>query len=247
VGASWNRSPGEALRWGDREIPRHTAIDPQSAGASAICLAVADDALPRVAHMLARAPWPSPSPLVFHLAGSVSLDALEPLARRGAITGSLHPLRSFPEAILRGGVLDGHLCAVTSDSEDGRRRLQRLARDVGGRPVDLDDGDRAAWHLAGVAGSNFLVAMMDFAEQQMARAGMDVETARAGLTLLAEGALRAVREVGPAKALTGPVARGDRSTLERHRRCLADHPRSSEVYEALVAYMTARLGESSGD
>ncbi len=234
-----------ALRWRNREIPRHSRIDPVSARASAICLAVADDALPQVARALAMAPWPSSPPLVFHLAGSVPLDVLEPLARRGAVTGSLHPLRSFPEAIARGPVLEGHLCAVTSDSESGRTRLWRLARDAGGRPVDLDDGHRAAWHLAGVAGSNFLVGLMDLAEQQMARVGVDTETARAGLALLAEGALRAVRDVGPAKALTGPVARGDRSTLERHRRFLADQPRTLELYEALVAYMTARLGKSS--
>ncbi len=231
--------------WGHGEVPRHERIDVAAAGATAVCLAVSDDALPSVVSRLAEAPWPAEPPLVFHLAGSVPLEVLRPAAQRGAVVGSLHPMRAFPRVIGEGAVLEGHLCAVTCVSPSGRGRLDRLARDAGGHPVDLKDEDRTAWHLAGVAGSNFLVALMDMAEGLMAQAGVEEETARSGLALLAEGALRAVKEVGPRRALTGPVARGDRRTLERHRRYLEDYPGFSRVYDALVASMKARIGETS--
>ena len=45
-----------------------------------------------------------------------------------------------------------------------------------------------------------------------------------------------VAELGPAAALTGPAARGDIATLERHRAALAaTAPDELPAYEALVA------------
>ena len=46
-------------------------------------------------------------------------------------------------------------------------------------------------------------------------------------------------ERGP-EALTGPIARGDRETVERHRAALADlSPELIEAYDALAAHTEA--------
>jgi predicted short-subunit dehydrogenase-like oxidoreductase (DUF2520 family) len=81
--------------------------------------------------------------------------------------------------------------------------------------------------------SNLLIALEESAAELFERLG--VEDAR---ELLAPLVLRTAAnwaERGPA-ALTGPIARGDRATIERHRAALAQTaPELLPTYDALAA------------
>jgi predicted short-subunit dehydrogenase-like oxidoreductase (DUF2520 family) len=91
------------------------------------------------------------------------------------------------------------------------------------------DADRAAYHAAAAIASNHLVALLGQVERVAARAGVPLE---AYLDLV-RVTLDNVAEMGPAAALTGPVARGDWATVERHRAAL---PADELVaYDAMVA------------
>ena len=104
-----------------------------------------------------------------------------------------------------------------------------LARLLDGSVVAVDDEHRAAYHAAACIASNHLVALMGQVERVAASAGLDLDT----FVGLARAALTDVAELGPAAALTGPAARGDEATLERHRRTL--DPAEVPGYEAGVA------------
>jgi predicted short-subunit dehydrogenase-like oxidoreductase (DUF2520 family) len=100
------------------------------------------------------------------------------------------------------------------------------------RPFAVDEADRTAYHAAASIASNFLVALEESAAELLAEAG--VKDAR---ELLAPLVLRTAAnwaERGPA-ALTGPIARGDDATVDRHLAELRERaPELVPLYEALA-------------
>ena len=84
--------------------------------------------------------------------------------------------------------------------------------------------------------SNHLVALLGQVERVAAAAGVPLE---AYLDLV-RATLDNVAELGPAAALTGPVARGDWATVDRHLAAL--DPSEHEAYGAMVA-LARRLVE----
>jgi predicted short-subunit dehydrogenase-like oxidoreductase (DUF2520 family) len=100
------------------------------------------------------------------------------------------------------------------------------------RPFEVPEEHRAAYHAAASIASNLLVALEESAAALLEKAGVD--DAR---ELLAPLVLRTAAnwaERGP-EALTGPIARGDRETVERHRAALAElAPELLPMYEALA-------------
>src|SRR5262249_887736 len=100
------------------------------------------------------------------------------------------------------------------------------------RPFEVSEESRAAYHAAAAIASNLLVALEESAAELLDRIGVDQ-----GRELLAPLVLRTAAnwaERGPA-ALTGPIARGARAPLHRHRGALAEsgleHVR---MYDALA-------------
>lgn len=172
--------------------------------------------------------------VVLHLSGSLGPEALEPASREGAAVGGLHPLQTFPggpddPTRFRGAlvVLDGDRAAIAAGLG--------LARRLGGVPFMLAPGARPLYHLAAVLASNAIVALIGTARDAMVAAGLPSERALDALAPLARSALEAALTLGPERALTGPVARGDEATLERHRTALsAWDPARLPLYEALV-------------
>lgn len=157
--------------------------------------------------------------VVAHLAGSLGLDALAPHERRAAI----HPLVSLPSAELGAARLRGASFAVAGD-----HIAHEVVDALGGRAFEVDDEHRAAYHAAACIASNHLVALLGQVERVAATAGVPLD---AYLDLV-RGTVGNVAELGPAAALTGPIARGDETTVQRHVEAL--DPSERPAYEALA-------------
>ena len=147
----------------------------------------------------------------------------------GAATFSLHPLQTLPDG---NSDLGGAACAVAGSTAEATGLAEALARALGLRPFAVAEEHRAAYHAAAAIGSNFLVAVMESANELLDRIGVE-----AGRELLAPLVLRTAAnwaERGPA-ALTGPIARGDGATVERHRAAIAHAaPELLELYDVLA-------------
>jgi predicted short-subunit dehydrogenase-like oxidoreductase (DUF2520 family) len=170
-----------------------------------------------------------PLRFVGHVSGATTLDALAPARERGAETFSLHPLQT----ILDGSAdLTGAPGAVSGSSAAALRLAERLAGRLGMRPFEVPEERRAAYHAAASIASNLLVALEESSAELLDRIG--IENAR---ELLAPLVLRTAAnwaERGPG-ALTGPIARGDGATVERHLAALRDTaPELLPLYEALA-------------
>ncbi len=194
---------------------RGDAIHDAADGVDVVVIATPDDVIAGVA----RAIDPVPGVAVVHLAGSLGPGVLAPHPRRAAV----HPLMALPDPDTgERRLTSGGWFAVAGDPV-----ARRIVDDLGGRAFEIADPDRSLYHAAAVVASNHLVALLGQAERLGRRAGVPFEA----LVALARGALDDVADLGPARALTGPAARGDLGTLERHRAAIGRE--ETATYDAL--------------
>ncbi|MGI9666267.1 MAG: Rossmann-like and DUF2520 domain-containing protein [Acidimicrobiia bacterium] len=169
-------------------------------------VAVSDGAIPVLAEQLVSA---DPIPTV-HLSGSVSIHSLDPLATIGIPVGSLHPLQTLPDAETGAANLAGAWMAVTA-TEPLASTLDEFAESLGCRPFRLADEDKVLYHAAASAASNYTNAALELAYRLMTAADVPFESTRP----LVEAAIANAYALGPMNARTGPIARGDRETVNR--------------------------------
>ena len=200
-----------------------------------VLLCVPDDTICLAAERFAAA---QPS-LVGHVSGASPLDDLAAAAEHGAGTFSLHPLQTFADGE---APVEGTPTAVAGSTEEALSYARSLAEALGMRSFEVPEESRAAYHAAAVMASNLLVALEESAAEVLTRIGID--DAR---ELLAPIVLRTAAnwmERGSA-ALTGPIARGDRATVQRHRVALAESaPELVRLYDVLAMRAESLAWES---
>ena len=185
-------------------------------GAKVVLLCVPDREIARAAQPVMR------GPLVGHVSASAPLDLLAPHERFG-----LHPLLSVVGA---GTNFTGATCAVEGSSERALETARALARRLGMTPRTIASDDRALYHAAASAASNFLVTLEGMAEQLAAKVGVE----RAALAPLVRASVENWVTLGASAALTGPIARGDEETAARQRAAVADRaPDLVPLWDAL--------------
>ena len=180
-----------------------------------------------------------PGQLVAHLAGALGLAPLAAARRKGARTGSLHPLRAFVRGQRQD--YDGAAAGISGSDATARDQLAQLAGRLGMMPVATGDRTRALYHAAAVLAAGGQVALFSEAMRAFRKAtGASEPAARSALLPLTLGALEKLRSLPAADALTGPAVRGDLQTISAHRKAL---PKDLlQLYDALTAIML-RLGK----
>jgi predicted short-subunit dehydrogenase-like oxidoreductase (DUF2520 family) len=233
VGGSIARA-AEAAGIAVRPVSRDESVD----GAGAVLLCVPDDAIAAVCGRIGTA---SP-PLVGHVSGASTLDVLVPAREHGSSTFSLHPLQTFADGET---AVSGTPAAIAGSDEAAISFARALAEALDMSPFEIPEESRAAYHAAAAMASNLLVALEESASELVERIGVD--DARELLAPLVMRTAANWAERGPA-ALTGPIARGDRATVERHRAAIAETaPELLPVYDALAARAEAVARESVGE
>ncbi len=205
----------EGAGWDVDVLDRRADLAPAARGCPLLLIATPDAAVAEVA----AAVQPIGDTVVAHLAGALGLDVLAPHARRA----SLHPLVAMPDPDTGGRRLRGAWFAVAGDS-----RVSDVVDALGGRSVEVAADRRSSYHAAAVVASNHLVALLGQAERIAADAGVPFEA----LLDLVRATVDNVAELGPAAALTGPVARGDWQTVVAHLEALA--PDERVAYDVLA-------------
>jgi len=216
-----------------------SGITIDAAAADVVLLATPDDALAGVASALAEISgkdWRGK--IVLHTSGTLDRTVLAPLARRGAATGSLHPMQTFSGR----GVpnLAGIIFAVEGDPK-ARGAAQAIARALGGVPVVIDSRDKPAYHAAAVlvAGSGF--PLIESGVRMLMRIGFTRRRAFQTLLPLTRQMLDNVERIGPRAAWTGPLSRGDFAVIAKHAKALRGYPRELQHAYAALAHLAARV------
>lgn len=182
-----------------------------------------------------------PLGFVGHVSGATGLDALFAARQRGAEVFSLHPLQTLPDGEAD---LSGAACAISGSSRSARELIRALAEALGMRPFEIREEDRAIYHAAACVASNFLVALAESAARLLAEAGGEEPR-----ELLAPLVLRTAANWSErgAEALTGPIARGDEETVQRHLAALEQSaPELVPLYTVLASRTRAlALGDEA--
>jgi predicted short-subunit dehydrogenase-like oxidoreductase (DUF2520 family) len=153
----------------------------------------------------------APGALVGHCSGATTLAPLAPHERF-----SLHPLLAVTATTTS---FRGASCAVAGSTPRALAVAESLAARLGMHAFAVDDEHRALYHAAASTASNYLVTLQWVAERLAAAAGV----AREHIVPLALRAVEAATTLGPRAALTGPIARGDETTVARQRAAVAAH------------------------
>jgi predicted short-subunit dehydrogenase-like oxidoreductase (DUF2520 family) len=200
-----------------------------------IFIATPDDAIEEVARRLAQVggkDWSGK--IALHTSGALDVSVLQPLADMGAAIGSMHPMQTFshqnsPDLTNCIFGIDGGPAAL--------RTARKMIHQMGGVAVRLSGANKAAYHAAGSFASVYVLALMETATRILMSQGFKRRQAMRALLPLTRQTLDNFERLGPLAAWTGPLARGDFSTIERHAQALAGFEP-----EYLLAYTTlARL------
>jgi len=176
-----------------------------------------------------------------HTCASFEGEALRPLRPAGA----LHPLRSFADPGRTASSFSGTACAIDGDAA-AMKVLGPFVRAIGGNPLRVKAGRKALYHAGAVFASNYLVAALEAALRLFEEAGVTRSAALGALATLAEGTLSNVRAVGIPAALTGPIERGDVTTVKRHVAAICDRlPGLYGPYSSL-GFLAAQLAAAKG-
>ena len=220
-GATWRRIgwpiAGVSLREGSPsplasllDAPRRSAAELAS-DSELLLLAVSDRAIAEIAASL-----PESRAIVFHPSGSLT-------AVRGGF--SLHPLRALP---LPGEPSDLRDALLVFEGAH-REVAEQIAAAAGARFAEIAPEKKVAYHAAAVFGSNYVALMLELAQELIG-----IDGVRDDLVSLAETAIANWRAHDDARRFTGPAARGDRETIERHLSALSDRPEVAAIYRLLA-------------
>lgn len=218
-----------------------TTSNARAAGSAALVfITTPDSAIAPLARELAAARLPLARRIVAHTSGALSSSALEPLARQGTRTASVHPLASIAEA--RAGLrnLEGTPFAIEGDP-GAVGVLRRLVQSIGGTPVTIPRQAKVLYHLVACLLSNDLVALLSFGLDTARGLGLSRHEATRLYLPLVRGTVENVARLGPVKALTGPVSRGDVSTLRLHADSLRTLPPDLRRLHRILALRSAAL------
>jgi predicted short-subunit dehydrogenase-like oxidoreductase (DUF2520 family) len=188
-------------------------------GAQVVLLCVPDSAIAAAAggQTLVRSQW------VGHTSGATPLSVIPHERRFG-----LHPLQTFD----RSGdprQLDGAFAAVTGETDGARAVGRELAEALGLEPFDLEEADRALYHAGAAIASNYLVTLH--------RVASDLFDTVGAPPAALEPLMR--RVIANGFELTGPIARGDWETVDRHLAAIRERRPAVEPLYRVLAEATA--------
>jgi predicted short-subunit dehydrogenase-like oxidoreductase (DUF2520 family) len=221
----------------------YAALTPEAFNADVILLSVPDDVLENVAQKLAKIGGAAPAKksrakIILHTSGALDHRVLAPLARRGAATGSMHPMQTFSGR--NAPRLEGVIFSIEG-APTARAAAQKIARSLGGTPVIISANDKPAYHASGTIVAGHALSLVESATQTLMKIGFTRRRANQALLPLIRQMLDNYELLGPHAAWTGPLSRGDYATISKHVKALRRFPREYQDAYWALALLSARV------
>lgn len=213
--------------------------------ANIILIATPDDKIKDAVELISGNASRVGSAVVLHTSGALTSDALAPLVALGYGVGSCHPLQTFESpARAVASARASYFCI-----EGGARAVRaarKLVGSMGARHFEIPTEMKSLYHAAAVMASGGVVALVSISLETLAHCGLSRAESKRVLLPLIEGTIANVRAVGPARALTGPVRRGDKGTVARNMKALAAINSNWLDLYRLLAARSLSLAEEAG-
>ncbi len=214
-------------------------------GADLVILAVPDRAIASVAIEVSASGALKRGAIVAHCAGGLPAGVLSGVTAAGGFKGAIHPLQSFADVDSAVRMLPETFFFLEGEQE-AVDVLRSVVIALDGRPVEIAGADKALYHAGAAAASNFLVTLVNYAVTLLFHAGVPKDAALAALLPLIKGTVSNLETVGLPDALTGPIARGDLGTVQRHLRALETMPGDMARLYRQLARKTVEVAKAKG-
>jgi predicted short-subunit dehydrogenase-like oxidoreductase (DUF2520 family) len=244
IGDVFSRSRGSAEQ-AQQVIGSGRVVDkvPNFDPAGILIVAVSDNALRAISEELEDSPAVQPGTIVFHCGGATASSVLAPLRERGASIASVHPVKTFTDPVHDAETFAGTWCGIEGDRQ-AVQQLTLLFEGVGGRLFHIEGERKLTYHAASVFLCNYLVPLIEAGLQCYERAGVPRAIAVEVVKPLLGATIDNTLKDGAARALTGPIARGDHLVVADQMRALEEaDPRLAELYRVLGSRAVDLAGE----
>ena len=168
--------------------------------------------------------------LICHCSGSISSEVFSNINNHGAYGYSIHPMfaisdkyNSYKDLSQAFITIEGH--------EKHLENLKRLFLHLGNDVAIISKENKVLYHAASVTVSNLVLGLINNGVNYLEECGFTKEMAIKALYPLIENNLRNIKERGAVKSLTGPIERGDLSTVINHLNVIREEDK--ELYRLL--------------
>ena len=208
-------------------------------------IATPDDAIAAACRALAASGKLVRGNVVFHVSGATPSSDLRAARELGAWTASVHPIKTFGDAEVAARTFDGTYCSAEGDDE-ALQLLKPAFERIGARLFEIAPELKGVYHAGGVFACNYLAALIEAALRCHEHAGVSREVSLKALEPMVHETVAAIFELGPARALSGPVTRGDAATI-RGQLAMVEHWDGplGELYRGL-GLIAVSLAEADG-
>ncbi len=178
--------------------------------------------------------------IICHFSGSLSSDVFNGIDGKKAYGASAHPMLAFRDKFSSYKQL--HNCFFTLEGNScALQRLENLLDGLGNPYGMVRTEDKAKYHCAASILSNDVLALLDIGLSLLKQCGFVKEKALSAASWLIRGNVENVLANGTQASLTGPVLRGDVSTVKKHLDALSGEER--EIYRLLGRRLLAMANE----
>jgi len=227
------------------EVRTTTAPEEITPEADLVFITTSDGAIQEVCEGIAGKGGFQPGQIVVHTSGALPSTILTSAQDKGALIASVHPLQSFADVKEAVKILPSSIFNVEGDPK-AIPILTELVQELGGKPLAIDTREKPLYHAAAVVACNFLVTLVYLSYQLFEAIDISHEDAAQALLPLIKGTVNNIEHLGPVKALTGPIARGDVGVIRGHLEALKTvDPRFTDIYCA-ISRLTVEVGIRKG-
>ena len=203
--------------------------------AEVFLISTPDEHIAEYCRALAASGLLRPGDLVLHCSGSLPSAELVSAKEAGAYIGSVHPVKSFANPAVSVETFSGTFCGMEGDDQ-ALEILRPAFEAVGGETFAVNPQAKTIYHAAAVMVCNYLTSLVEIGAQAYLKAGLDRETSMQVMEPMVRGTVENIFNSGTVEALTGPIARGDHSTVSKQLAALSDwNPRLGNLYRDLGA------------
>ena len=227
----WRRESGEVFKSNSRnkEVTGRSIPQNESEIGDLILITTPDSEISEVSKKLSKIGIDWSKRYVVHCSGSFPASVLDALAEKKALTASMHPIQTFQKEDSSGRLKNIYI-SLQGD-EKLVQGLKNIVDDLNSTPLILDEIQKQAVHISAVFASNYLVALLNTSDRILKENGVDD-----GVQILKPLILQTIQNIfekGTELSLTGPVSRGDHSTVQDHLSRLSEDQKSRELYKIL--------------
>ncbi len=178
-------------------------------------ITTSDDSIETVCDQLTKDCILRQGQIIVHMSGALPSSVLKSSRQAGCYVCSMHPLQAFADINKAVEDLPDTYFSIEGD-EEKIHILEDILKAAGNRYFVIKPQDKTIYHAAACVFSNYLTTLMNEGLGMLSSIGIDSAEGFEAVLPLIKGTISNIAALGPDKALTGPIARGDASTVQKH-------------------------------